>query len=32
LEYPTSPLLASEQLRQCCLPLEQFACIKEGLR
>jgi integrase len=24
--------LASEQIRQCCLPLEQFACIKEGLR
>lgn len=24
--------LASEQLRQCCLPLEEFACIKEGLR
>ena len=24
--------LASEQLRQCCLPLEEFTCIKEGLR
>ncbi len=24
--------LASEQLRQCCLPLQQFACTKEGLR
>jgi integrase len=24
--------LASEQFRQCCLPLESFACIKEGLR
>jgi integrase len=24
--------LASEQLRQCCLPLESFACTKEGLR
>jgi integrase/recombinase XerD len=24
--------LASEQFRQCCLPLENFACIKEGLR
>ena len=24
--------LASEQLRQCCLPLEEFACTKEGLR
>ena len=24
--------LASEQLRQCCLPLENFACTKEGLR
>ena len=24
--------LASEQLRQCCLPLENFACLKEGLR
>jgi integrase len=24
--------LASEQLRQCCLPLAQFACLKEGLR
>ena len=24
--------LASEQFRQCCLPLEEFACIKEGLR
>ena len=24
--------LASEQIRQCCLPLENFACIKEGLR
>ena len=24
--------LASEQLRQCCLPLENFACVKEGLR
>jgi integrase len=24
--------LASEQLRQCCLPLEQFTCVKEGLR
>jgi site-specific recombinase XerD len=24
--------LASEQLRQCCLPLEQFACAREGLR
>lgn len=24
--------LASEQLRQCCLPLESFACTREGLR
>ena len=24
--------LASEQIRQCCLPLEEFACVKEGLR
>jgi integrase len=24
--------LASEQLRQCCLPLEEFACAREGLR
>ena len=24
--------LASEQLRQCCLPLQEFACLKEGLR
>jgi len=24
--------LATEQIRQCCLPLENFACIKEGLR
>jgi integrase/recombinase XerD len=24
--------LASDQLRQCCLPLAQFACVKEGLR
>ena len=24
--------LASEQLRQCCLPLQEFACAKEGLR
>ena len=24
--------LADEQLRQCCLPLEKFACTKEGLR
>ena len=24
--------LASEQLRECCLPLENFACMKEGLR
>jgi integrase len=24
--------LASEQLRQCCLPLEEFTCVKEGLR
>ena len=24
--------LASEQLRQCCLPLENFPCTKEGLR
>ena len=24
--------LASEQLRQCCQPLEQFACAREGLR
>jgi integrase len=24
--------LAGEQLRQCCLPLEEFACLKEGLR
>jgi integrase len=24
--------LASEQLGQCCLPLENFACTKEGLR
>ena len=24
--------LASEQLRQCCMPLENFACTKEGLR
>jgi integrase len=24
--------LASEQIRQCCLSLENFACIKEGLR
>src|SRR6266568_2752713 len=22
----------AEQIRQCCLPLENFACIKEGLR
>jgi site-specific recombinase XerD len=24
--------LASEQLRQCCLPLRELACMKEGLR
>ena len=24
--------LASEQLRQCCLPLAEFACTREGLR
>ena len=24
--------LASEQIRQCCLPLADFACAKEGLR
>jgi integrase len=24
--------LASEQLRQCCLPLDGLACVKEGLR
>lgn len=24
--------LVSEQIRQCCLPLEEFACVKEGLR
>ena len=24
--------LASEQLRQCCLPLEDFTCTREGLR
>lgn len=24
--------LASEQIRQCCLPLEEFGCVKEGLR
>ena len=24
--------LASDQLRQCCLPLPEFACTKEGLR
>jgi len=24
--------LASEQVRQCCLPLEEFACTREGLR
>ena len=24
--------LASEQLRQCCLPLAEFTCTKEGLR
>ena len=24
--------LADEQLRQCCLPLENFACTREGLR
>jgi integrase len=24
--------LASEQIRQCCLPLEEFTCVKEGLR
>jgi integrase len=24
--------LASEQLRQCCLPLDGFACTREGLR
>ncbi len=24
--------LASEQFRQCCLPLAEFTCIKEGLR
>ena len=24
--------LASEQLRQCCLTLQQFTCVKEGLR
>ena len=24
--------LASEQVRQCCLPLEHFACTREGLR
>jgi len=24
--------LASEQIRQCCLPLEEFTCTKEGLR
>src|SRR6266542_953417 len=24
--------LASEQLRQCCLPLQELACTKEGLR
>jgi integrase len=24
--------LASEQIRQCCLPLQEFTCTKEGLR
>ena len=24
--------LASEQVRQCCLPLDEFACTREGLR
>ena len=24
--------LASEQVRQCCLPLEEFSCTKDGLR
>ena len=24
--------LASKQLRECCLPLESFACTREGLR
>jgi integrase len=24
--------LASEQIRQCCLPLEQFTCTRQGLR
>lgn len=24
--------LASEQIRQCALPLQEFACVKEGLR
>jgi integrase len=24
--------LASEQIRQCCLPLDEFACTREGLR
>jgi len=24
--------LASEQIRQCCLPLQELACTKEGLR
>lgn len=24
--------LANQQLRQCCLPLQEFACTKEGLR
>jgi integrase len=24
--------LATEQLRQCCLPLDEFACTREGLR
>ncbi len=24
--------LASEQIRQCCLPLEEFTCTREGLR
>ncbi len=24
--------LASEQIRQCCLPLKEFTCTREGLR
>ena len=24
--------LAGEQIRQCCLPLQEFACTREGLR